>query len=278
MKKKLGFSLIAVFLLLIIVTVADYCLAAKPSKVTYCDLKPVLEKDELTNEDYELIFRQTGLGKVAVLDIKEQVEDFIFELEKFQKQNLSPLHYRQDFLFFPTTTAEQLEDENGVDRRLELPPLRDGDILITKSTKTLIYRHGHGALVLDAEQGQTVEALMIGSPSEILKVDSWQYYPTLMILRPKNVALESIQQMVFYAEEKLYQVPYWLTTGLLQKDKSHFERVDGTQCAHLVWQAFKQMGIDIDADGGWLVTPHDIAISQELEVVFSFGFGEEGVW
>ncbi len=278
MKKKLGFSLVAVFLLFIIVTIADYFLAAKPTKVAYYDLKPVLLKENLTKEDYELIFQQTGLGKSAVLDIKEQAEDFVFEIEKFQKQKLSPLHYRQDFLFFPTTTAEQLEEENGVDRRLEIPPLRDGDILITKSTKTLLYRHGHGALVLDAEKGLTIEALMIGSPSEILKVDLWRYYPTLMVLRAKNVNLENIQKTVDYAKEELYHVPYRLTTGLIKKDKSDFETVDGTHCAHLVWQAFKQAGVDIDADGGWLVTPHDIAESHELEIVFSFGFGERAIW
>ena len=159
-----------------------------------------------------------------------------------------------------------------------LPPLKAGDILVTKSTKTLMYRHGHAALVLDPEKGETMEALMLGEPSAILDVDNWRSYPTLLVLRPKNLDKETVDGLIRFAREQLLDVPYSLLTGMLQKDKSSMEQIDRTHCAHLVWQAYRQAGMDIDADGGWLVTPHDIADSTAFSVVFSHGFGPDGGW
>lgn len=48
--------------------------------------------------------------------------------------------------------------------------------------------------------------------------------------------------------------------------------LSGTQCAHLVWYAYKQVGIDLDSDGGIFVTPYDILNSPYLEVVQSYGY------
>lgn len=257
-------------------TYFDYRLAAEAPTVDYIDLSSVLEKETLTDEDFNLIFSQTGLGKPAVSALME-TEDFAEEIKAFQKQKLAPFSYKQTFIFFPTTTAEQLYDEAENPRVLRLPPLQAGDILVTRSTKTLLYRHGHAGLVLD-EEGHTLESLMIGSDSMVLSTDYWHSYPTLMILHPKNLSCDEKQAIADFGRERMLGIPYNLLTGILKKDKQEMETIDGTHCSHLVWQCYKNAGIDLDSDGGFLVSPHDIANSGELELVFSFGFGETGTW
>lgn len=280
MKKKFLYSFLAVIFFLIIFVILDNASSVEQITTDFLDLTEILQKDSLTKEDYQLIFEQTGLGQPAVEDIKEQAQDFADEIKKFQKQNLQKIQFEQEFIFFPTTVAEQLREEQDrhIERRLELPPLKAGDILLTRSTKTLLYRHGHAALVQDAEKGETVEALTIGVDSDVLNIDSWRYYPTLLVLRPKITDDETVTNVVTFAKEKLVGVPYHLLTGVLRKDKTYIGRVDYTHCAHLVWQAYRQVGIDIDGDEGWLVTPYDISKSPEFEVVFSFGFGDDGTW
>ncbi|MBE7036068.1 MAG: hypothetical protein E7403_02100 [Ruminococcaceae bacterium] len=280
MRKKIIVGFLVIILSLTLVVISDYFLAVEQIKTEYCDLTEVLQKEKLTEEEYGLIFSQTGLGRPAVEDIRLQSSDFDSAIKAFQTQNLQTIQWKQDFIFFPTTTAEQLRDTENkeIERRLELPPLKKGDILLTRSTKTLLYRHGHSALLLDPEREKTVEALMIGSDSDVLRVDSWRYYPTLLVLRPKNIDEKTVEKVTSYAEEKLVGVPYHLLTGVLKKDKTDLDLVDYTHCAHLVWQAYQQAGIDLDSDEGWMVTPRDIANSSELEVVFSFGFGDDGGW
>lgn len=248
-------------------TMADYGTAKRENIEALC------EKAVFSSQDYDLIFSQTGLGKPGVDALKN--ENFKTELLAFQKQRFLAADQKRHYLFFPTTIAD-VSEEGGTYRRLKLPPLKTGDILITKSTKTLIYRHGHAAIVVDAGRGLVAEAMMLGVPSAITRLDGWESYATLMVLRPKEK--EAGEKAANYARTHLCGVPYHLLAGLLQKDKSDRDVIDATQCSHLVWQAYRMAGLEIDADGGWLVTPCDISESEELEVVFSYGFGDDATW
>ena len=276
MRKKIFLIVSGVVLALIIWVFIDYSLAVNTEIPPFVDLSFVLTKESMTDEEYNLVFDQTGLGRVAIDALKKDESSFIENVKRFQAQKQKPVRYRQTFLFFPTTTAEELRDETGRKRMLLLPPLEVGDVLITKSTKTLLYRHGHAALVLKPNVS-TIESMMIGTESDILNVDSWRSYPTLLILRPKNNR-ELAKAAVDFAEKKLLGVPYQLLTGVVKKDKSDMETIDGTHCAHLVWQAYQSAGLDIDTDHGWQVTPHDLAKDDVMEVVFSYGFGKTGLW
>ena len=44
----------------------------------------------------------------------------------------------------------------------ELQQVQNGDILISKSSHTLLFRHGHAGVVVDAEAGLVVESLGYG--------------------------------------------------------------------------------------------------------------------
>ncbi len=276
MCKKFFIAVLAVILVLIFGEIADLRHDAEPVIAERTDLSFLAEKQTITESDYALIFRQTGLGKPAV-DALRGTEDFLSELVRFQEQLQMKYGCRRGFVFFPTTTAELLVEESGLHRALILPPLEDGDILLTKSTKTMLFRHGHAAICVDGENKKVAEGMTFGSPSVISDIDSWTSYATLLIIRPR-IEEETIQKAVDFTKEKLVQVPYGLGVGLLKKDKSQMPFVDATHCSHLVWQAYKAVGVDIDSDRGWLVTPRDISRSDQFEVVFSFGFGEEARW
>ncbi len=277
MRKKIIFTICALVFVLIVWTMVDFMTAVTPDKISFVDLSQVAAKEMLTEEDYALIFRQTGLGKPAVDSLKATSKKFLEDLQQFQEQKLTPVTYDQTFLFFPTTTAELLTNEDDRFRDLLFPPLETGDIFITGSTKTLLYRHGHTGLLIDAQEGKVAEALMLGAPSAITSTDAWSSYATLLILRPKADA-ETISKAVDFTKENLVNIPYNLLTGVLQKDKSHMAQIDSTHCSHLVWQAYKVAGLDLDSDGGWQVTPKDLSGSSALEIVFSYNFGEDGRW
>lgn len=112
------------------------------------------------------------------------------------------------------------------------------------------------------------------------------------------------QQVADYARENLKGIPYGLLAGVSERlspkksagiqisaenatgpllnrrsVSSGMEQgvvsevtIKSTQCAHLVWHAYKQFGIDLDSDGGLLVTPFDIQNSEYLEVIQSYGY------
>ena len=173
--------------------------------------------------------------------------------------------YRTD-TFYYIIKEEYRESKEG--KRIyqkEFTDIQNGDILVTDSTYCLCFRHGHAALVVDAERGITLEAFGIGTESEYSGLREWRRYPHVLVLRlnaPESVRLA----VVNYAREKLLGIPYMLSPGVFD-DKDMDEEYWGTQCAHLVWAAFESQGYDIDGDGGWLVTPADFVKSGLLQIV-----------
>lgn len=143
--------------------------------------------------------------------------------------------------------------------------LENGDVLVTDSTYCLGWRHGHAALVVDAARGITLEAYAVGTTSDFGGTADWEYYPRVSVLRlkaPKEVR----EQIAAYAKEELTGIPYRLGSGMID-DKDMDEAYWGSQCAHLVWLAFYKFGYDVDGDGGWLVTPYDLEISDCFEAL-----------
>lgn len=151
----------------------------------------------------------------------------------------------------------------------DLPPLEDGDILLTDCAHSFGWRHGHAALVLDGRLGLTLEAVTVGVPSDIQSAQRWRRYPTFTVMRLKNADPVTRRAVAEYALEHLRQVPYRLTSGLF--DDSLPSELSGSQCAYLVWYAYRQFGYDLDSDGGRLVTVEDLRRSPYLEVVARVG-------
>lgn len=175
------------------------------------------------------------------------------------------MQYRAD-TFYYIIKEEYRQNESG--QRLYQPVftnLQNGDILVTDSTYCFCFRHGHAALVIDAEQGITLEAFGLGTESEYSRVSEWRRYPHVLVLR-LSASEEEREEIIEYAMEELTGIPYMLSPGMID-DKDMDEEYWGTQCAHLIWAAFFSQGYDIDGDGGWLVTPEDFVKSELLKIV-----------
>ena len=138
------------------------------------------------------------------------------------------------------------------------------------------WRHGHAALVTSAAAGQTLEAISLGVDSTYQSTNGWRDWPTFMLLRPKPEYREKAAQAVAFANEHLAGIPYNLVAGIFT---SKFQEAPGgTQCAHLVWEAYQSAGLDLDSDGGKIVTVKDLANSEYLDVVQVYGVDPEEIW
>lgn len=228
------------------------------------DITSYLEKSILQTEDYDILYYQTGLSRVAVDALCHESRKKV--LLKVQEHFFQEPEIRCECHFFVFREEIALPEKNEI-----IPVVEDGDILITFNTHFFGWRNGHAGIVVDAEKGLTLEALSVGRDSSILSLDSWAERPSFVVLRLKNTSKELRAEIATYAREHLVDLPYHLTAGIRQDDRIFHESVSGTQCAHLVWYAYEQFGYDLDSDGGWIVTPGDLYNSPLLEVVQVFG-------
>lgn len=236
------------------------------------DLRPALDREKLSEADYALLLRQTGLGKPAVDALlarggKERIL-------RMQKILYAPITY-QCRRFSPISWTERLTDAAGTVRAgVELAPLEDGDILISASSHTLGWCNGHAGLVVDAGRGETLESVVMGQAARVCSLAKWREYPTLLVLRLKGASRAERAAIAKDALLRLKGTPY----RLLSSKRRGGGAPRGTQCAHLVWEAYRPFGYDLDSDGGRLVTPHDLAVSPLLELVQVYGLDPERLW
>lgn len=226
---------------------------------------------------YGLLLRQTGLGAASVDALLAQTPDaFIEELEKAQQDFFRPIDYVCRKITAITGEEKNIDEEGRQISGFQILQMKTGDVFLSFSTHSLGWRHGHSALILNGETGRTLEAVVLGKDSEAQGAEKWRKYPTFVQLRLSEEALEIIglsregaeNKLASIGKEKLTGIPYGLLTGIPIK---YEEMIQKTQCAHLVWYAFKELGLDIDGDGGWLVTPKDIWESPYFEIVQIYG-------
>ena len=228
-------------------------------KVSYPkeDISSLIQKEELSTDDFMTIYNQTGVSPYAA---RELIENKDYEtLEKLNVLYFEEPDISKNFIAYPTTLEERNSSQNT-----PFVNLKKGDILITFNSSTLDWRHGHCGLVLDEVEGKLLEHTSIGNVSCITNLSDWASYPGFVILRPEdeNVA----EKAVSYAEKTLVGIPYNLFSGLINKETSR-----DSHCSHIVWRAYKEAGLDIDSSKGMIVTPKDIAMSENLDVVQIFG-------
>lgn len=231
-------------------------------------LAGITAKEDLSEQDYALLWEQTGLGKSAVDAL-------------WQRKSRKELLYREQNRFFNAPDYEcrgltgivKVEAIHGRANFYRLYDLQPGDVLLTKNTHTFGYRHGHSALALGG--GELLEATEIGEPVSITKASYWGSYPTGIHLRiteeaatEAGMSREELGAVVAaYAEENLLDDEYRLTAGLFNDGIKENE----TQCAHLIWAAFKSVGIDVSSQN-FPITPHSLLTGGKFEVIRFWGF------
>ncbi len=262
-KKKLKNSIcITLAVILILVGVVYYLQDVYCHKDGY--FVPDYPRVKLTPEsDYKTIFVQTGLGKSAVQKLIDE-DKFDLILEAQETFFNPPKPKCNDMLSF-ITKEDRMEKAS-----INFVDLEPGDILVSLSTHTLGWRHGHAGLVIDEES--VLESEVIGTQSKINPLYHFATYSNYAVLRIKEVTPEQQREIVSFAKEHLEGVWYSVAAGFVgDKAPSYSSKNFRIQCAYLVWYAWNYMGYDLDFDGGRLVTPYDMLHSDKVEVVQLLG-------
>ena len=122
------------------------------------DIRPLLEQDEISDEDYETLYRQTGLTKLGIdRTLKAYGIDRILSIQS-------------DFFAEHTVTNEKFAPficQDTIERHVSFTALENGDIVITSSTHLSGWRMGHAGLVTDGTARQILQASAVGSLSTI---------------------------------------------------------------------------------------------------------------
>ena len=132
-----------------------------------------------------MIFEQSGLGRPAVDSLIN--ENRIGDFEYYRN------YYLRDKDFTCVRTAifakhEAVTDNEG-NRILnpEFADIQNGDVIITLSIHSLGWRHGHAAIVTNAETGETAQAVRIFEKSDFGTVTEWIDLPLVAVLRVKDI-------------------------------------------------------------------------------------------
>lgn len=155
-------------------------------------------------------------------------------------------------------------------RGFDITDVKPGDVFVTASTHSLAWRHGHVAIVTGTEPLQTLEAEVLGTKSRIVENPMWERYTTFAQLRLKDEygGEKAAREAAEYGAANLVGCPYGF---LCSKDSDNPANI---HCAFLVWRAYMKAGVDIDSNGGKVVTPRDILGSSCFEKVQSYGLSQ----
>ncbi|MBM6939580.1 hypothetical protein H7U37_13795 [Pseudoflavonifractor phocaeensis] len=238
------------------------------------DLSAIPEQDRLSEEDYETLFLQTGLGKAGVDDLLSLGQPGKDQILDTQTAFFAKTATDCGSLGITTREDHVVDGDGNITYACPMAPVEEGDVFLSFSTHTLGWRHGHAGVVVDAANGRTLEAVLIGYDAATASVSHWSCYSTFLHLRVKDITPEEQEAIADYAMAHLDGVPYHLTSGVLGPDKVQDPDADsfGAQCAYLVWYALYQgAGYDTDSDGGRIVTVGDLAESPLFEIVQVYG-------
>lgn len=235
------------------------------------DIAEILAKESWTEEDYGFLYLQTGLGKPALDELRGNDEKILsFQDALFYEGELAHAYAAV------TTQQDILQDYYA-----PIAPLKNGDVLVTSSCHTFGWRNGHAALVVSASSGTVLESVSPGRVSQVTHGGTkwFSQCSNFIVLRLKEEYRTQTDPGDIAAEacKTLVSIPYSLTVGIFSK-KDQGTSPAATHCSHLVWQAFKNFGYDIDSDGGPVVTSRDIANSPYFEVIQVYGFDPVQLW
>ena len=230
------------------------------------ELDEILNKAEFSDEDYQILFDQTGLTKIGVDRVVET-----FGKNKLKEYQDSYYKDRpvEHLWISPVTCYDQFE------KPIPFSPLEDGDILISDTTHLSFWHCGHAELVVNGMFNRTIYSMGYGSPTEVGYCYDFFQRLNFIILRPK-LDKETIHQITEYAINNLQGIPYQATIGYF--NKKFPDKLKTTNCSHLVWYAYKKFGIDIDTNGGPGAYPYDLIDLEHFEIVQVFGFHPDKLW
>ena len=230
------------------------------------DISALLDKTELGGEDYDLLYRQTGLTEIGIERELKRGEAGKRKILEIQAAFFTPREVVRKYV----AAWMCIDVVRGAAPNVTL---ETGDIIVSASTHIFSLRIGHTGLVVDGEKGEVLQVTAYGENTLIGDVTDFTSRINFLVLRPKASA-ETKQKVAAYAKENLVGIPYDAFAGVI----THKNTIPRTQCAHIVWYAYKQFGVDLVSENKLMILPYDLANSDGVEVVQSFGFDPEKKW
>ena len=228
------------------------------------DISEILTKDELTDEDYETLFNQTGLTRLGIDGLIEN--GLAYRIIKIQEQYFEKQSY-YFYSFSPFTGYLRRKGKNAI---AQFAYLENGDILYSPTTFFSFIKIGHTSMMVDASLGIMAQASGHGIPVMPIHISRFFSRPAFVILRADG---ETGNAVANYTQEFLMGKRYSLFAGIFGEKAP--ENISSTHCSHFIWYAYMQSGIDIDSDGGKIVTPDDILYSENLSIVQIYGISPD---
>ncbi len=230
------------------------------------DIEEIINKQVLSDDDYEVLYKQTGLTKLGInrcLNNGANGKKRILEIQESYFYNYTVVtDFSTPYMF-----------SSYLDKAIKYCYLNKGDVIVGTSTNLLLSRLGHAGLVVDAVEETFLQAYTIGTTSSIGYISDFTDRTTFVILQPK-ISDDEKNRIVDYAVNNLIDLKYSPFTGIFTSKK----KINPTQCAHIVWSAYKEFGYDIDGNGGGLIIPSDILKSNLFDVVQIFGYDLKKRW
>lgn len=241
----------------------------------------ILYETAQTDEEYKILFEQTGLTKTGIERARAHADGWR-RVKEISDSYFKPRKAIAGY-FAPLVCTDYI-DENSKEIYLE-----KGDILITSSTHFSGFRIGHSAIVADPlSKSPLFQSNAIGVENGYATVDSgFTSRINFMVVRIKPSAFgaesdddetyrKCLDDATEYIVNELKDSEYFPLAGVFS-DKNKCKK---TSCSHLIWYGFKHFddanggkrNIDLDPDGGLLVTPRNISESPLVELVQTFGF------
>lgn len=231
------------------------------------EMRSILSQKELSPDDYALLYKQTGLTQIGIDRARENGEwgkKRVLEIQQAYFEKHTVEHYK----FAPYICTCNIGEDFIPNIYLE-----DGDVIVSSSTQFFGWRMGHAGLVTDGDNGRVLQATAVGEVSYEGDIEDFTNRITFMIFSPR-ASEDTKHKVVDYALNTLVGLYYNPLQGVFNSKNS----IKTTQCSHLVWYAYNKFGIDLDYNGGGIVTPKDLANSKNMELVHVFGFDPNKLW
>lgn len=252
------------------------------------ELRELFFKELKTDEDYKILFDQTGLTQIGIERAVLRGERGWQRVKEIQGSYFRPREVDSEE-FAPFICTDHIND---LSKEIYL---EKGDILITSSTHFSGFRIGHSGVIIDPySQTPVFQSNAVGVANGFDKVEfGFTDRINFMVLRikPEAFGAESVLDEVYlkcindatdFIVNELKDGEYFPLTGVFS-DKNKCKK---TSCSHIIWYGFKHFddlnggarNIDLDPDGGLLVTPRNISDSPLVELVQTFGFDPEKLY
>lgn len=257
--------LVLIFSCRIFYMVSDKNIGRWRPRYDMADISALLEKDNLTEEDYSILYAQTGLTEIGIRRALSRGEIGKTRILKIQQEFFS--EYRIENSEFDPLMCTDYIDGYTTNIYLE-----DGDIIVSASTHLSCMRIGHAGLVTDAEKNEVLQAVSYDEPSEIGYITDFTDRVNYIVLRPK-LPEEVRKSVAEYAKNNLCGIKYSAFVGSFNK-----KAAKRTQCAHIVWFAYAKCGYNLLKKNVAVVLPYDLANSDMVEVVQVSGLNPYVLW